>query len=372
MKCSSISRKKVSSLARFLAQFLRLKLPRRFEILLLTLLLTTTALSGAESARSYLKKPDNWFRGEEAKHIAENLLSWQSVLGSWPKNTNTVGVRYTGDPAQLHGTFDNSATTDELRFLARTFQALKEPLHEQAFLKGFDHILKAQYPTGGWPQYYPPGKGYARAITFNDNTMVRLMDFLRDVAHSPSYAFVDTARRNTAQEAFDRGIQCILKCQIKVNDKLTAWCAQHDEIDFSPRPARTYELVSLSGAESVGLVRLLMSLDRPSSDVVQAIEAAVAWFESSRLTGLRMIQEKDAESPKGYDKKVVKDPNGPPLWARFYAIETNKPIFADRDGIAKSNLADIGYERRNGYGWLGEWPASLLAHDHPAWKQRLK
>jgi PelA/Pel-15E family pectate lyase len=136
-----------------------------------------------------------------------------------------------------------------------------------------------------------------------------------------------------------------------------------------PRPGRRYELESLSGAESVGVVRLLMSLDAPSPDVVQAVEAAVAWFEAAKLTGIRQEERPDPKSPKGHDKIVVKDPTAPPIWARFYEIGTNRPIFCDRDGIAKHNLADIGYERRNGYAWLGYWPKRLLDVEYPAWQQ---
>ena len=50
------------------------------------------------------------------------------------------------------------ATTGELRFLARAFRATNEPRYQQAFLKGLSHILEAQYPNGGWPQYYPLSK----------------------------------------------------------------------------------------------------------------------------------------------------------------------------------------------------------------------
>jgi hypothetical protein len=32
-------------------------------------------------------------------------------------------------------------------------------------------------------------------------------------------------------------------------------------------------------------------------------------------------------------------------------------------------LADISYERRNGYGWLGYWPERLLAQEYPAWAE---
>jgi PelA/Pel-15E family pectate lyase len=332
--------------------------------------LSSLPVWAAGGPRSYLRKPDTWFAEAEARRIAANILSYQADLGGWPKNTDTTAAPFTGDRQTLKPTFDNGATTDELRFLARIYQATKEEPYRQAFRKGLDYILKAQYPSGGWPQFYPPGPSYHRHITFNDEAMVRLLGFLREVATGDHYTFVDAKRRQEAKDAFWRGIACILKCQVRVKGELTAWCAQHDEKDYQPRPGRTFELVSLSGSESVGVVRLLMSLDDPSPEIVQAVEGAVAWFKAAKLTGIRVVVEKDARSPRGTNKVVVKDAAAPPMWARFYEIGTNRPIFADRDGVAKHDLSEIGYERRNGYAWLGYWPQSLLEQDYPAWKRQ--
>jgi hypothetical protein len=69
-------------------------------------------------------------------------------------------------------------------------------------------------------------------------------------------------------------------------------------------------------------------------------------------------------------KRVVQDPSAPPMWARFYEIGTNRPIFCDRDGVAKRELKDIGYERRNGYSSLSYGPQKLLEVDYPAWKRK--
>jgi pectate lyase len=310
----------------------------------------------------YHNEPDDWYRSEEGIRIANNILSWQSSHGSWPKNTNTTTEPYTGDPNTIKGTFDNSATTNEIQFLSRAFQATRDQRYHQAVLRGIDHILKAQYPTGGWPQYYPPGKHYNRHITFNDGCMVRLMMLLREVATSPDFDFIDADRRKAAQQSFDRGLQCILKCQIVVNGKLTVWCAQHDELDYSPRPGRTYELASLSGSESIGILHLLMTLDNPSPEVIRAIEAGAKWFESARLTGIRFVRENG-------DRFVVNDPNALPIWARFYEIETNRPIFSGRDGVKKYSLAEIEQERRAGYGWYGYW-GQFVAEDYAKWKQK--
>jgi pectate lyase len=337
------------------------------------LLLATPAgvAGGATGPHRYLDRSDEWFRGEEAARVAAHILSFQSDLGGWPKNVDTTAAPYTGERKDLRPTFDNDATTDELRFLARIYNATSGERYRKAIDRGLDYVLKAQYPTGGWPQFYPPPeKSYHRHITFNDNAMVRLLEFLREVHSSKGYAFVEADRRKVARQAFDRGVECILKCQIKVDGKLTAWCAQHDEEDYRPRPGRSYELASLSGAESVGIVRLLMSLEEPSPEVVRAVEAAVAWFESARVKGLRVAVVKDEKSPTGKNKVVVKDPDAPPLWARFYEINTNRPLFADRDGVARYDLAEIGYERRNGYAWLGNWPQRLLEKEYPAWKAK--
>ncbi len=334
--------------------------------------LISLPVSGAGGgAGGFLKNPDAWFAGPDAARIAANILSYQTDLGGWPKNTRTVDAPFTGDRNALHPTFDNSATTDELRFLARYHNATTNGKSSAAFSKGLSYILKAQYPTGGWPQYYPPSKQYHRHITFNDDAMTRLMLFLREVCGSDTYAFVSVADRQAAGEAFDKGIACILKCQIRTNGKPTVWCAQQDEVDYSPRPGRAFELASYSGSESVGITRLLMSLDHPSPEVVQAVEGAVAWFESARITGIRVDVLPDPKSEKGTNKVVVEDPAAPPLWARFYDLVNCRPMFADRDGVAKATIAEIGYERRNGYSWYGTWPQSLLEKEYPAWKHRL-
>lgn len=318
----------------------------------------------AAGTRAYLDKPQSWFEGPEAQRIAANLLSWQSESGGWPKNTDVAAQPYTGDRSKLRPTFDNRATTDELRFLAKIYEVSHRKNYKASFERGVDYILNAQYSTGGWPQFDPPGRKYHRHITFNDDAMVRLLNFLHEVCGDDLYAFAGADRRKAAQKAFDTGVDCILRCQIRVGGRPTAWCAQHDELDFSPRPARSFEPASISGAESVGIVRLLMSITEPGPDVVAAVDSAAAWFRKVELRGFRM------EVHDG-NKLVVKDPSAPPLWARFYEIGTDRPVYCSRDGVIKYELAEIDEERRNNYRWLGNWPQHLLEQEYPAWKKRM-
>jgi pectate lyase len=315
----------------------------------------------AMAVSHYLKNHDEWFGGDEARLVAQNILSHQSPNGTWPKNRDTGAAKFDGQ-SELRGTFDNGATVDELRFLARYYHQTQEKAASLAIIKGVDTILKAQYPNGGWPQSYPPGKGYARHITFNDGTMVGLMKLIKEVESSEHFAFIGAARRQSAGRAFQQGVKCILKCQIRIGGELTVWCAQHDEIDFTPRPARSFELASLSGCESVGIVRLLMSIEKPTRALQEAVDAAIAWLRKSKIEAVKLTTING-------DRVLIQEKEADGLWARFYDLKTNQPIFSDRDGIAREALSEIGFERRNGYSWYGPWAKRLIEKDYPEWRK---
>lgn len=319
--------------------------------LLLAMLGSPCALA-ATPAADIADKDAEWFKSDQGREAMECILSWQSSRGDWPKNKDTTSKRYTGDRSKLDGTFDNGATTGELRALARAYAVTRDARYKTAFLAGFDHILSAQYPSGGWPQFSPPGKKYHRHITFNDGSMIRLMEFLRDVSERADSLLLDQTRSRAAKQSIERGIECIVKCQIVVDGKLTVWCAQHDEQTLAPTKARDYELATLSGSESAGVLKFLMSIEQPSPDVIRAVKAGVAWFDASKIEGYRYRRSKS-------EPNLVKAPDAGPLWARFYEIESNRPLFSDRDGIAKYRIEEIGAERRSGYSWYGNWGESV-------------
>lgn len=318
-----------------------------------------------------VKRDAAWYGSPEARRIADTVVQHQSSEGGWPKNTSlTVPPDVSPVSDNLKNTFDNEATTLPMAFLARVIQAGEQPNQRAAFDRGLDYVLDAQYPNGGWPQFFPLRAGYYTRITFNDDAMVRVMTLLRDIAAGVGpYSFVDAQRRARAGAAVAKGVEVILATQIRQAGALTAWCAQHDEATLEPAWARAYEPPSLSGSESVGITRFLMSLPRPSPDVVAAIEGAVRWFEASAIPGIRF--EAITTSDGRADAHVVTDPQAPPLWARFYQLETNRPIFLSRDSVVHYDIAEIERERRSGYRYYGSWPAALLRDDYPAWRRRL-
>jgi hypothetical protein len=45
-------------------------------------------------------------------------------------------------------------------------------------------------------------------------------------------------------------------------------------------------------------------------------------------------------------------------------------MYVGRDGVARDKLADVEYERRVGYNWVGEFAADLLEKEYPAWQKK--
>ncbi|MBC8053016.1 MAG: pectate lyase [Sphingobacteriaceae bacterium] len=311
--------------------------------------------------------------------IADNMLICQRSSGGWPKAIGSVKLDYkkklsTSEIAAIRddfsrndATIDNGATVKEIRFLAEQYKQTSKKPYLEAVQSGLLYLLKAQYPNGGWPQFFPDTSGYRKHITFNDNAMVNVLSLLQDVSERSHFMdVVDLSLSAVAKNAVSKGIKCIVNTQVKVDGKLTAWCAQHDNNTLLPANARSYELISLSGMESSGIIEFLMRQKNPSEEVKAAIVASVNWLKTVELKGLKYVDIPDSSKPKGYDRLLLKDPDGG-VWARFYEVKTNEPFVSGRDGIKKKDLNEIEYERRAGYAWYGTWPKSLLNTKYPKW-----
>jgi PelA/Pel-15E family pectate lyase len=336
---------------------------------------TNKGLSWRDITRN--QQPAEWYGSEEAIRITDNVLLYQHTNGGWGKNVDRATVLNDEEKAKVvektktvQTTIDNGATVTEIRFLALVYTKTKMSRFQKSIERGVRYLLEAQYDSGGWPQFYPIRDGYYKHITYNDDAMIGTMRLLRDVAEGdPLYAFIDQGDHGRARTAIERGLEIILKTQIEVDGKLTAWCAQHDRETFAPAKARSYELPSISGGESAGIVRYLMSIGNPDDRIIKAVESAIAWYERSKITGLAVVRKEDASLRRGYDRVVIEDPDASPLWARFYKIETNRPMFVGRDGVIKDSLAEIEHERRIGYSYIRDYGSKLLA-SYPAWKAK--
>lgn len=347
---------------------------------LFALMLTAPAADHCTGS-DLLSRDDAFLASDEGRRLLANLLTFQTPAGGWCKGYDAHQPRDTQAGKAGYGgwngtpTIDNGATWSEITLLARVAATSGREEYRLACQRGISFLLARQYPNGGWPQRSPLDPGdhqYGTHITFNDNAMTEVLGLLMDIGDDrhPAYAFIEPDLRQQIATAVERGIDCILRCQIEVAGQPTVWCQQHDEQTLAATSARAYELPALSSSESARIVRLLMRIERPDIRVRRAITAAQSWFARTAITGKRIAERPDPSVKGGRDRSLVDDPGAPPLWARYYDIENGRPFFCGRDGVKRWSLAEIDAERRNGYAWYGNWGESL-ARDHARWIARI-
>ena len=342
---------------------------------------STLPPSGRSTSSMPLGKPVAWYGEAEGQRIADIIVSFQTPAGGWSKNLNLSqhprapgegfapdnisryeGVADFDKPHNAHwnyvGTFDNDATVTELRFLAKIITAVgtkPSASYRTAFLRGIDYILAAQYPNGGWPQVWPLQGGYHDTITYNDDAMINVLSLLRGVSEGINeFAFVPASTRARAAASVKRGIECILATQIVVDGHRTVWCQQHDPLTLRPASGRNYEMPSEVSSESAQIMAFLMQQSKPTTQIIAAVRAAAVWFEKAKISDVGFQRADDGE------RRLVPSPGDGPLWARYYQIGTDRPIFGDRDKTIHDNLDEISRERRFGYAWYRSDPQRAL------------
>jgi PelA/Pel-15E family pectate lyase len=316
--------------------------------------------------------------------IANNILLYQQPNGGWPKNYDMLAILSDDQKKVLnehkdsnHTTFDNGATYTQIEYLAKAYVITGDKEYKDAALRGIQFMLRAQYNNGGWPQFYPDVSGYRKYITFNDGAMIGVMTVFQHIVQNFSYySFVDNAMRKEVEQSYQKGIDCILKCQIIEHGKLTVWCQQHDNITLKPTGARTFELASKASEESSEIVEFLMHINNPNKEIINTVNSAVTWFREVAIKGIRVKTIPAKEVVYKYhaannDRIIVQDSSAPAIWTRYYELETNRPFFANRDGKAVYSLAEVSRERRTGYAWYGYWPVKVLNVEYPKWLEKI-
>lgn len=326
------------------------------------------------------------YRADQVREIAGNILLHQRENGGWHANWDPARVLTENERAEALAarpqgdtSLDNRTSYTHLTYLAHAFAHTGDETFRDGALRGIEFLLAAQYESGGWPHSYPSRRGYHPRITLMDDVTIGALATVRDVAAArPPFAFVPMELRERCIQAQRCGEALLLKLQVRdPQGRLTVWAGQYDEETLLPCAARAFELPSLVSAESTGVVRYLMEIEQPSAEVRAAIDAAAAWFEGSVIHGLRIERVpidrvRFPNHTAKFDVIERPDPDAPPLWARFYELDTNRPFMANRDGGKVYRLADVELERRTGYGWYGGYATRLLERDYPQWQTRVQ
>lgn len=314
---------------------------------------------------------------EQYREIADNFIAYQNEDGGWPKNIDwlaqlpTDSVKAALKESYKRSTLDNRNTFPQIEYLGDVYVLTREDKYQQAALKGLNYLLDMQKKNGGW-------RGWdVDAITFNDEVTTGALElFLKINEGDPSFKWLDNSMKKQIYEAFNKGLDLILKCQYIQNGVKTAWGQQHDNETFLPVKARSYELPSLTANESCSILELLMSIPHPSEEVVESVKAAVAWLQKVQIKGLRVEQvalpaDRIINHEYPYDNVVVKDRKAKPIWARFYELADNTPFMCTRAGQKVWKLADVDAERRTGYEWYGYWPEKIFKK-YDKWLEKVR
>ena len=308
--------------------------------------------------------------GTESLQVAKYIMSWQLDNGGWSKDKPEIFTRYwngTENKAKYYqrdgvtplGTIDNDATVSQLEYLAAVYHDTRNSEVKASIIKGFDFLLKMQYPSGGFPQVYPEqqaaGSVYENDATFNDHATVNVLTLYKSVLDKESQynnGLISSTLYNKIQDSFNRGVDFILKAQIEVNGVKTVWGGQHDPYTYKTTKGRSFEPISQISQESAKIVEFLESLNSSDPRIRESILSAKIWFHETVLEDVKYVRN-------GVNGEYFISSPGTRTWYRFYEIGTNKGIFGDRDGSVSYDIHDISLERILGYGWAGTWGKTI-------------
>ncbi|WP_426475865.1 pectate lyase [Chryseobacterium balustinum] len=312
--------------------------------------------------------------------LAEKMVVYQLPNGGWGKHrSDKKNIDYTQKiDAQLLkiikagnndlATIDNNATSKEINGLIKAFQTTKNQAYLKSAEKGIQYLLSMQYENGGFPQYFPNSSIYRKQVTYNDNAMINALTVLYNVAEGKEgFEVVDPKLKEKSKAALQKGIACVLKTQVLQNGKLSIWADQYNEVSLKPEKARAFEPMSLASGESVNIVKFLM-MQTITPEIEKSIKSAIQWFKESKIDGYTYNVSRES----GNAVRVLSKKEGSAVWARFYDIPTNKPVFGDRDGSVKFNYEDVSEERRMGYSWYNEAGTKLIENDFSKWLKKNK
>lgn len=213
-------------------------------------------------------------------------------------------------------TFDDDTTQAALLFLMHLDQVIDEPWLSGSIQLGLEHMLRSQFPNGAWPQVYPLKGDYRDYYTFNDKVINTCMDLMVE------------AYKLYCQERFLRSVKLAgdFIIQSQLPHPQAGWAQQYSH-DMQPAWARNFEPPAVCSLVTARNIKTLVDLYLYTRDdkYLEPIAPSVSWLRRSKI--------------------------GHNLWARFYQLGTNRPIYGDTDHKLHYTLEEISEERRQNYAW---------------------
>ncbi len=275
---------------------------------------------GRALLRAYRATGDEYYL-QMAEEIADALAVVQTETGGWRMRTRLSEPHGPDTPADL----DDNRSQSSILFLIELVDAGGDERHRVPMQRGLQMLLDAQYPSGGWPQAYPPPEDehdLRRYHTINDATIPDCMRTLLTAYH----AFGNQEYLDAVTRAADWLLQVRLPGAV--------WAQQYYDdfvtgplIPNHPAPARWFEPMAITAGESASVIRILTEVWLETGDdrYIEPFDEVIEWYERSRLEDGR--------------------------WARFYELHTNRPLYCTPDRVITYSDENL----RPGYAWKGTW-----------------
>jgi hypothetical protein len=343
-----------------------------------------TPTAGDAFLRAWDATGDRYYL-EAARRVAHAYASGQLCSGGWdytiefdPARRKQFAYRDGGSCGGSNvTTLDDNVTQSAVRFLIRVDRELNfedRKVHEAA-LYALDSLIKAQYPVGAWPQRYRefpdpakfpvkrasyaetwprkwPGSNYQAHYTFNDNSIIDMIDAMLEAAR----IYKD---KNYLASA-ENGGEFILRAQMP--DPQPAWAQQYDA-QMHPAWARVFEPPSVTGGESQGILRMLMVLygETGNRKYLEPVPRALAYLRNSILKPEQIPgrAQRTAEPAAGGSDLGNWRRDGGIMLARFYELKTNRPLYVTKG--TRVSVKGEGAKLIDGYE-LSYSPASVITH----------
>lgn len=285
---------------------------------------------------------------EAASKAADALIRVQHESGGWNYVADLAGeesLRKWYDTIGRNGwrleefqhyygnaTFDDRATTATAQFILRLYLVKREAKYRASLDLAIQFVMDSQYPSGGWPQRFPPMGGFSKQgnpdytsfITFNDDVAVANLDFLIE-CHQV------LGEEHLLLEPIHRAMNSFVSTQQRWPQ--AGWAMQYTP-ELEPAGARTYEPRALSSGTTVQNIGQLIRFYHLSGDTnfLARIPEAFEWLDSVKFAP-------DTEGIRG-------------THPTFVEIGSNRPLFVHRRG---SNV-------RNGRYYADQDPRNTTAH----------
>lgn len=323
---------------------------------------------------------------DQTQKIADNILLLQRDHGGWVQNQDPQRIVIGADRSKLlkdkskpSGSFDNRNVYTQIAYLMGAYELLGEQDHLEGARKGLNYLLAHQMETcGGWPHSVPGKAKYHPMLTVADEVLSGPLTLLRQISTGlPPFQKIGSEEQSRATTALQNAEACLLSLQVEQGTARTGWAGQYNPQTLEPVFGRSFELPSITTEETAYILNYLMSIEDPNDDVRRAVESGVSWLEGVAIPDTRLeIYELDEPvrfkfHTATHDRRLVHDISAPRLWARFYDLEDNSVVLANRDSIRVYDYQNVTQERRTGYHWFGTWGNEILDTTYPSWKARL-